>query len=315
MERRKSVHPRLFSLNRRSGARRGRCDLPEAHRAGRNRCQARERQSASCRRRAILRSGERRLPRPPAPGRRDAGWRCQHRFGRSSRLVAERRDRRRRGRNGIAKHRRRSDRARLPRNQRLVATAHRKPRGPRATEDERRREPSRPRRVVPRRDQERAFPTGLASEEGNDHTPRAAGVQRLLPMAGTVALVVLIEFLTAAKALGRTESRRVGDALQPVLALLRDRLPTQRSAPINALDLAVAADLVRSGALAAAPGIPLPSVAAPAQSSAVARLEGSSPAMRGGARRGPSRRASRNANRFARRDSPVGHGIGRGQIG
>lgn len=109
---------------------------------------------------------------------------------------------------------------------------------------------------------ERAFPAGLAGG-GSEAPMPAGGAQRLLPMAGTVALVVLIEFLTAAKALGRTESRRVGDPLQPVLALLRDRLPTQRSAPVSAIDLAGAADLVRSGALAAAPGIPLPSVARP----------------------------------------------------
>ena len=82
-------------------------------------------------------------------------------------------------------------------------------------------------------------------------------------MAGTVSLVVLIEFLTAAKSLGATDGHRIGDALQPVLALLRNRLPADGAQPLSLIDVVTAADLIRSGALAAAPGIPLPTVTGP----------------------------------------------------
>ena len=82
-------------------------------------------------------------------------------------------------------------------------------------------------------------------------------------MAGTVSLVVLIEFLAAAKSSVSRTATAIGDRLQPVLELLRARLPADGDQPLSLIDVVTAADLIRSGALAAAPGIALPTVTRP----------------------------------------------------
>lgn len=110
---------------------------------------------------------------------------------------------------------------------------------------------------------ERAFPTGFALEASDADNSAPAGIRRLLPMAGTVSLVVLIEFLAAAKSLGPPDGHAIGDRLQPVLELLRARLPADGAQPLSLIDVVTAADLIRSGALAEAPGIALPTVAGP----------------------------------------------------
>jgi histidine ammonia-lyase len=112
--------------------------------------------------------------------------------------------------------------------------------------------------------QESRSDAATQSEEADDDSepPRGTAVEQLLPLAGKAALVVLLEFLTAAKVLGSDGDQRVPPALHPVLLLLADRLPIDADGhAVTALDLAMAADLVRSGALAAAPGIDLPGVA------------------------------------------------------
>jgi hypothetical protein len=86
------------------------------------------------------------------------------------------------------------------------------------------------------------------------------GVRRLLPMAGTAALVVAIELLVANRGRGEQPAAQVG-AMGAVQALLRERIPgSEGENGVPAAELATAAELVRSGELAAAPGFDLPSV-------------------------------------------------------
>ena len=88
-------------------------------------------------------------------------------------------------------------------------------------------------------------------------------VRRLLPMAGTAALIVAIELLVANRGRGEQHPNEPG-AIGAVHALLRERIPgSEGENGVPAADLATAAELVRSGELAAAPGFDLPSVIAP----------------------------------------------------
>lgn len=103
---------------------------------------------------------------------------------------------------------------------------------------------------------ERARPTGFEpdAEHGRDRLS-APGVARLMPMAGTAALVVAIVVLAARSPGGG----RPEDGLARFFALLPEAAPNDGG--IAPGDLAQAAELVRSGELAAAAGIRLPSVA------------------------------------------------------
>jgi histidine ammonia-lyase len=85
----------------------------------------------------------------------------------------------------------------------------------------------------------------------------AAGVRRLLPMVGTATLIVAVEALAAARALAGEPARMA--RLPEPMRLLVQALPAAE-AGITADVLAAAAELVRSGTLAAAPGAALPPV-------------------------------------------------------
>jgi histidine ammonia-lyase len=86
-----------------------------------------------------------------------------------------------------------------------------------------------------------------------------ARARRLLPMAGTAALVLALEFLAAARA-ARRNGKDSAETLAPVRERLDDILPETDHGSVTPELLAAAADLVRSGALAAAPAVALPSV-------------------------------------------------------
>ena len=201
-DRARNGRPRLRSarirLRLEEWPQRRRRDFSETHgyRAG---DRAGERRRASPRRALnVLGRGERRLPRSHAAGGRAAGAPRQRSLGKPSRLLAKRRDRRLRIRHRIAGGRRRHDRAGPPRGQRAVGAP---PDASRCARRKWRELRGRLRSAATFLAQirERAFPAGFAGEandDGGSSTPD--GIKRLLPMAGTCSLVVLIEFLTAA---------------------------------------------------------------------------------------------------------------------
>jgi histidine ammonia-lyase len=111
---------------------------------------------------------------------------------------------------------------------------------------------------------ERACHAKTASNaEGDYPMVSAPAAPRLLRVAGATSLVVVIELLAAARACDRAEAPGGSEALAKVRDLLRDVAPqAQDENGISPADLAGAAELVRSGALAGAAGIDLPSLEA-----------------------------------------------------
>jgi histidine ammonia-lyase len=109
---------------------------------------------------------------------------------------------------------------------------------------------------------ERACPSGFESEAEPDYPlVSAPGAPRLLRVAGAASLVVVVELLAAARACDRANNPAAGKALVNVRDLLRQAAPQgEGEGGISPADLAGAAELVRSGALAGAAGIELPSV-------------------------------------------------------
>ena len=106
--------------------------------------------------------------------------------------------------------------------------------------------------------------SGGSDAESEARLSSADSVRRLLPMAGTAALVVAIELLVANRDGDAHRPERVGGAVDRVRRLLRERIPQSAGeSGLPAADLAAAADLVRSGDVAAAPGFELPSVIRP----------------------------------------------------
>jgi histidine ammonia-lyase len=100
---------------------------------------------------------------------------------------------------------------------------------------------------------ERAQPTAL-----DPH-----GVWRLLPMAGTTALVIAIEFLGAAHAAERSATKIPG-GLDAVRRTVSDAArPASDKGAVAASNLASVAVLVGSGALAGAANVTLPSLIPP----------------------------------------------------
>jgi histidine ammonia-lyase len=130
---------------------------------------------------------------------------------------------------------------------------------------------------------ERARASGFDREGIADPAvPAVRGTRRLLPMAGTTALVVAIECLAATNAAAPDRPERAGDPLAPVRRLLRERIGEDgEPSGMPAADLPAAAELVRSGELAAAPGLELPFVV-PATADAPARPGAAAPMRRNG---------------------------------
>ena len=96
--------------------------------------------------------------------------------------------------------------------------------------------------------------------KGDDATANRDGVRRLLPMAGTAALVIAIEILAAQASNAEVADDAIGP-LDKVLRFIRETVPPSGGkGQVTAAGLATAADLVRSGAIAAAPDLALPSL-------------------------------------------------------
>jgi histidine ammonia-lyase len=97
----------------------------------------------------------------------------------------------------------------------------------------------------------------LAAPAGID----AGSIHRLLPMAATVAQLVALEILSA---LAPPAGPRAPDGLRQTLRqALEESIPfADQAAAISAVTLGTAAELVRSGAIARAAGVELPSVVA-----------------------------------------------------
>lgn len=107
--------------------------------------------------------------------------------------------------------------------------------------------------------------TGFAAENRERAKPVApdpSRIWRLLPMAGTTALVIGVEFLAAARAV-EAFSIQLPAELEAVRKAVRDAAPSDETGVLAATNLASIAVLVGSGSLAAVAGVPLPSLTPP----------------------------------------------------
>ena len=118
---------------------------------------------------------------------------------------------------------------------------------------------------------QRAYPASVdsipTSANQEDHVSMAAhGARRLLAMAENVANVIAIELLAAAQGCDFHAPLRSSPLLERVRSRLRARVPHLEDDRFLAPDIAAAAELVRSGALAEAAGADsLPDATAAAQ--------------------------------------------------
>lgn len=108
----------------------------------------------------------------------------------------------------------------------------------------------------------RARAAAFAEENREREGPRdASGARRLLPMAGTAALLIAIEYLQMAEAWREAKELSAAPALEAVRLKLDEVAETDgASGAAAAANLASVAALVRSGALAAATDVELPSL-------------------------------------------------------
>ncbi len=101
-----------------------------------------------------------------------------------------------------------------------------------------------------------SIPTSANQE---DHVSMAAhAARRLLPMAENLAHILAIELLAACQGCDFHLPLRSSAAIGRVRALLREQVPHLEHDRLIAVDIAVAAGLVRSGAVAEAAGVALP---------------------------------------------------------
>jgi len=112
---------------------------------------------------------------------------------------------------------------------------------------------------------QRAFPASVdsipTSANQEDHVSMAAhGARRLSAMAENAANVVAIELLAAAQGCDFHAPMRSSAPLECARTRLRERVPALDRDRYLASDIAAAAGLVRSGALAAATGVEFPSI-------------------------------------------------------
>ncbi|MBI1406594.1 MAG: histidine ammonia-lyase [Caulobacter sp.] len=110
---------------------------------------------------------------------------------------------------------------------------------------------------------QRAWPASVdsipTSANQEDHVSMAAhGARRLLAMAGNAAQVVAIELLAAAQGCDFHAGLRSSDGLEAVRALVREVVPHLEDDRFFAPEVAAAAEMVTSGALAKAVGLDLP---------------------------------------------------------
>src|SRR6516162_7634679 len=112
---------------------------------------------------------------------------------------------------------------------------------------------------------QRAYPASVdsipTSANQEDHVSMAAhGARRLAAMVENTANVVAIELLAAAQGCDFHAPMASSVPLERVRARLRERVPMVDHDRYLAPDIVVAADLVRSGALASAVGVSLPGI-------------------------------------------------------
>ena len=110
---------------------------------------------------------------------------------------------------------------------------------------------------------QRAYPASVdsipTSANQEDHVSMAAhGARRLLEMAENAAQVVAIEVLAAAQGCDFHGGLRSSEGLEAVRVLVRGTVPHLEDDRFFAPDMAAAAGLVKSGALAKAAGVELP---------------------------------------------------------
>ena len=110
---------------------------------------------------------------------------------------------------------------------------------------------------------QRAYPASVdsipTSANQEDHVSMAAhGARRLLEMAENAAQVVAIEVLAAAQGCDFHGGLTSSDGLEAVRALVRAQVPHLEDDRFFAPDMAAAAAMVKSGALAKAIGVDLP---------------------------------------------------------
>ncbi len=106
---------------------------------------------------------------------------------------------------------------------------------------------------------QRAMPASVdsipTSANQEDHVSMAThGARRLGPMAENVTAIIAIELLAAAQGCDFHAPLKSSDRLEKVRALLRAEVPTLEEDRFFGPDIAAAADLVRSGAVATAAG-------------------------------------------------------------
>ena len=113
---------------------------------------------------------------------------------------------------------------------------------------------------------QRAMPASVdsipTSANQEDHVSMAAhGARRLLDMAGNATAVVGIELLAAAQGCDFHAPLKSSEGLETARALLRQSVPHLEDDRHFHPDIEAANALIRSGALAAAPGVDLPGLA------------------------------------------------------
>jgi histidine ammonia-lyase len=115
---------------------------------------------------------------------------------------------------------------------------------------------------------QRAYPASVdsipTSANQEDHVAMSAhGARRLAAMAENAVNVIAIELSAAAQGCDFHAPLKSSTPLEWVRARLRERVPRLDHDRYLAPDIAAAADLVRSGALAAAADVDLPGIEGP----------------------------------------------------
>jgi len=107
---------------------------------------------------------------------------------------------------------------------------------------------------------QRAYPASVdtipTSANQEDHVSMAThGAFRLIEMAKNAASIVAVELMAAAEAIEHHRPMKTSPRLEPVLALIRERIAPLTEDRYLAPDLAAATELVLSGALGKAAGV------------------------------------------------------------
>lgn len=107
---------------------------------------------------------------------------------------------------------------------------------------------------------QKAYPASVdtipTSANQEDHVSMAThGAFRLIEMAKNAASIVAVELMAAAEAIEHHRPLKTSPRLEPVLALIRDRIAPLSEDRYLAPDLAAATELVLSGALGKAAGV------------------------------------------------------------